>query len=265
MFCMYLGGDAKKYWGMLTLDEKGSWEKVKAAFTKRFKTEKEKRLKDKAKSRMASLKQKPDESLTAYGVRAFRLHQMLDASDEPCLVQRFRKGLRDKAIRRLLASHKSGDKEMTIQELNAQIINICDDDRDSSSASNSDSDTVASSADSSGSDDEESSSKKARQKKKDKAAKKTAKKSKGDLGLKKLKEYEERLKRIEEMTGQEESFHVGGYQQASGGYQGRQGSSGGYRQYNQGGFGRGYQQYGYQGGQQGDGRLPIMCFNCGKD
>ena len=83
--------------------------------------------------------------------------------------------------------------------------------------------------------------------------------------MKKLKEYEERLKRIDEMTGQVESFHVGGYQQASGGYQGRQGSSGGYQQYNQGGFGRGYQQYGYQSGQQGDARPLIMCFNCGKD
>ena len=213
---------------------------------------------------MASLKQKPDESLTAYGERAFRLRQMLDASDEPYLVQRFRKGIRDKAIRRLLASHKSGDKEVTIQELNTQIINICDDDRDSSS-SESESESAASSDDSSGSDDEASSSKKAKQKKKDKAAKKAAKKSKGDLGLKKLKEYEERLKKIEEVTGQVESFHVGNFQQGSGGYQGKQGSSGGYRQYNQGGFGRGYQQYGYQSGQQGDSRPPIMCFNCGKD
>ena len=82
MFCSYLGGDAKKYWGMLSRDEKESWEKVKAAYIKRFKTEKEKWLKDKAKSRMASLKQKPDESLTAYGERAFRLRQMLDASDD---------------------------------------------------------------------------------------------------------------------------------------------------------------------------------------
>ena len=113
-------------------DEKASWEKVKAAYTKRFKTEKEKRLKDKAKCRMASLKQKSDESLMAYGERAFWLWQMLDASDEPYLLQRFRKGLCDKAIQRLLASHKSGDKEVTNQELKAQIINICDDDQDSS-------------------------------------------------------------------------------------------------------------------------------------
>ena len=73
---------------------------------------------------MASLKQKPTESLAAYGELAFRLRQMLEASDEPYHVQCFRKGLRDNAIRRLLVSHKSGDKEVTIQDLNAQIINI---------------------------------------------------------------------------------------------------------------------------------------------
>ena len=118
MFRTYLGGDAKYYWVMLSRDEKGGWEKVKAAFIRRFKTKKEQRLREKAKSTMASLKQKPTESLAAYGERAFRLSQMLQASDEPYLVQRFRKGLRDKAIRRLLAKHRLGDKEVTIQDLN---------------------------------------------------------------------------------------------------------------------------------------------------
>ena len=31
MFCTYLGGEAKDYWEMLSRDEKGRWEKVKAA------------------------------------------------------------------------------------------------------------------------------------------------------------------------------------------------------------------------------------------
>ena len=70
---------------------------------------------------------------------------MLEASDKPYLVQRFRKGLRDKAIRRLLVSHKSGDKEVTIQDFKAQIINICEDDRDLSSDSSSDAESSASS------------------------------------------------------------------------------------------------------------------------
>ena len=67
-----------------------------------------------------------DESLVAYGERASRLRQMLKASDKPYLVQWFRKGLRDKVIRRILASHKTGDVEVTIQELNEQILNICE-------------------------------------------------------------------------------------------------------------------------------------------
>ena len=37
-FCTYLGGEAKMYWGMLSRDDRGSWEKVKAVYIKRFKT-----------------------------------------------------------------------------------------------------------------------------------------------------------------------------------------------------------------------------------
>ena len=266
MFRTYLGGDAKDYWGMLSKDEKGRWERVKAAYIRRFKTEKEQRLRDKAKSKMVSLKQKPTESLAAYGERAFRLRQMLEASDEPYLVQRFRKGLRDKAIRRLLASHKSGDKEVTIQDLNAQIINICEDDRESSSDSSSDSESSASSEESSDEDDGNTAAKKRSRKKqqaKEKAKRKKGKKALGDSKLRRLSEYEERLKKIEEVANQVDSFHVGNFQQTSGGYQGRQGSFGGFRQYNQGGSGQGYHQQGYQGNQNG--APPIMCFNCGKD
>ena len=60
-----------------------------------------------------------------------------------------------------------------------------------------------------------------------------------------------------------DSFHVGNFQQTSRGYQRRQGSCGGFRQYNQGGSGQGYHQQGYQGNQNG--APPIMWFNCGKD
>lgn len=127
-FRTYLCIDAKKNWGMLSRDEKVSWDKVKVAYIKKFKTEKEQRLRDEAQSKMALLKQESSESLMAYGERAFRLRQMLEPSNEPYLVQRFRKELCDKSIRRSLASHKSGDKQVTIQDLKAQIISICEDD-----------------------------------------------------------------------------------------------------------------------------------------
>ena len=216
---------------------------------------------------MALLKQKSSESLMAYGERAFRLRQMLEPSDEPYLVQRFRKGLCDKSIWRLLASHKSGGKQVTIQDLNAQIISICEDDQDSSSDSDEEPNSAASS-DSSSEEDSDSSAKrnsrklKKTEKKKDKSKAKSRKVLR-DSELSRLNEYEERLKRIEEGANQVDSFHVGNYQQGPGGYQGRQGSSGGYRNYNQGRSGQGYQR-GYQGGQGNDG-IPIMCFNCGKD
>ena len=135
----YLDGDMKVYRGMLSKDEKGRWKKVKAAYIRQFKMEKEQRLRDKAKSKVASLKQKPTHSLAAFEEWSFRLRQMLAASDEPYLVRRYRMGLRDKAIRRLLESHKSGNKEVAIQDLNAQIIDIYKDNRDSSSDSSSDS------------------------------------------------------------------------------------------------------------------------------
>ena len=98
---------------------------------------------------------------------------------------------------------------------------------------------------------------------KEKSKRKKGKKALEDPKLRSLSEYEERLKRIEEVANPVDSFHVGNFAQTSGVYQGRQGSFGGFMQSNQGGSGRGYHQQGYQGNQNG--APTIMCFNCGKD
>ena len=114
-FRQYLCGDAKNFWAMLSKQDRRKCETVKASYIKKFKTEREQRLIAKARSQMASLKQKREESLSQYGERALRLSQRLGETDEPFLVQRFRKGLRSKAERRLLVSHTTGDKKVTMQ------------------------------------------------------------------------------------------------------------------------------------------------------
>ena len=245
---------------------------------------------------MASLRQKREESLKQYGERALRLRQRLEETDEPFLVQRFRKGLRSKAERRLLASRVIGEEKVTMQELNQQILSICEDDDDSSVESLVDSE-ASDSGHGSASDDEDDVGR--RRRNKGRAKKRSSKKEKsGDAELRRqLEEYAERLKKVEE---ERESFRVEAYnvqrqagdgnqqrgfqgnyrgnQQGNfqgsaqsnyssgrqGGYQGRQGS-GGYRQ----GFLNSQQQGGYSGynyqGQRNDPMQPIMCFNCGKD
>lgn len=105
-FRKYLSGNAKDYWGMLSEEDRCKWDRVKAVYIKKFKTEREPRLVAKARSQMASLKQKREESLSQYGECALRLRQRLEETDELFLVQRFRKGLDSKAERRLLGVTK---------------------------------------------------------------------------------------------------------------------------------------------------------------
>ena len=127
-FCEHLSSDAKDLWGILTKEDRGKWEKIKNAYIKKFKIEREQRLMGKARSQRASLKQKREESLKQYAERALRHRQRLEETDEPFLVQCFRKGLRSKAERRLLASRTTGEEKVTMQQLNAQILSIRKDD-----------------------------------------------------------------------------------------------------------------------------------------
>ena len=150
---------------------------------------------------MASLKQKKGESLKQYEERALRLRQRLEETDDPFLVQRFRKGLRKKAERRLLASRTVGDKMVTMQKLNAQILSICKDDKDSSNESEPESEASDATQDSSTDDDDDEQESKRKKKEKAKAKKKAAKKkanSEADAMWRQLEEYAERLKKMED-------------------------------------------------------------------
>lgn len=66
-FREHLSGDAKDFWGMLSKEDRRKWEKIKSAYIKKFKIEREQRLMAKARSQMASLKQKREEWLKQYG------------------------------------------------------------------------------------------------------------------------------------------------------------------------------------------------------
>ena len=247
-FREYLSGDAKDYWGMISKEDKRNWEKIKTIYIKKFKTEREQRLIARARSQMASLRQKREESLKQYGERALRLRQRLEETDEPFLVQRFRKGLRSKAERRLLASRVTGEEKVTMQQLNQQILSICEDDDDSSVESLVDSE-ASDSGHGSASDDEDDAGR--RRRNKGRAKRRTSKKEKsGDADLRRqLEEYAERLKKVEE---ERESFRVEAYnvqrQAGDGNQQG--GFQGNYRGNQQGNL-QGGAQGNYSGGRQG--------------
>ena len=111
---------------MNSKEDKCNWEKIKTIYITKFKTEREQRLIARVRSQMASLRQKKEESLEQYGEHALPLRQRLEETEEVFLIQRFRKGLRSKAERGLLASHVTGKEKVTMQQQNQQIIGIFD-------------------------------------------------------------------------------------------------------------------------------------------
>ena len=66
-FREYLCGDAKDFWAILLKEHGRKWETVKATYIKMIKTEREQRLIAKARSQMASLKLKREDTLSQYG------------------------------------------------------------------------------------------------------------------------------------------------------------------------------------------------------
>jgi len=80
---------------MLTPTERESWTQVKTLYIAKYKTERDKRAKQRAREAMAFFGQRSDESLGAYGERAVRLRQLIDVADEGFLVSRFLRGVRD--------------------------------------------------------------------------------------------------------------------------------------------------------------------------
>ena len=124
LFRTNLRGDARDMMNMLTPTEKDSWEEVKTIYIAKYKTEKEKKAKQKAREAMVSFKQRADESLTAYAERAMKLRQLIDAADESILVSRFLRGVRDKSIRQMIAIGQEDMSKLTVAQLNTRILNL---------------------------------------------------------------------------------------------------------------------------------------------
>ena len=82
LFRTHLRGDAKSMLNMLTPAERDDWRQIKAIYIRKYKTERDLRAKQKAREAVASFKQRSDESLRAYGERAVKLRQLLEATDK---------------------------------------------------------------------------------------------------------------------------------------------------------------------------------------
>lgn len=121
LFRTNLKGDARSYLNMLTSTEKDNWEKLKEVYTFKFKTERDLRARQRAKEQCASFKQPPDESLKAYGERAMKLRQLIDASEEGYLAYRFLRGICDKSVRQILAANPEDMEKITVAQMNARI------------------------------------------------------------------------------------------------------------------------------------------------
>ena len=190
---------------LLTPSEKDDWKQVKEIYIAKYKTERDQRAKQKAREAVASFKQRSDESLRAYGERAVKLRQLLESTDEGFLVSRFLRGVRDKAIRQMLALGHEDLSKVTVGQLNQKIRNLsgAGDESDSD-----DEDTKESEEESGGeSSDEED----YRRRKK----KKTKKKTEGKAlrkAQKAISEMEEKIKLLTLSSSKGDSFAV---QQAS--------------------------------------------------
>ena len=86
LFRTHLRGDACDMMNMLTPTERDNSDEVKRYYIAKYKTEKEKKAKQRVWEAMVSFKQCADESLKAYGERAMKLRQLIDSADEAILV-----------------------------------------------------------------------------------------------------------------------------------------------------------------------------------
>ena len=86
LFRTNLRGDARDMMNMLTPTEQDDWEQVKKFYIAKYKTERDRKAKQKAREAMALFKQRADEPLKAYGEHAVKLRQLIDGSDEGFLV-----------------------------------------------------------------------------------------------------------------------------------------------------------------------------------
>ena len=124
LFRTHLRGDARDMMNMLTPTERESWTQAKTLYIAKYKTERDKRAKQRAREAMASFRQRSDESLRAYGERAVRLRQLIDVADEGFLVSRFLRGVRDRNIRQMIAVGQEDMSKLTVAQVNQRIMNL---------------------------------------------------------------------------------------------------------------------------------------------
>ena len=254
LFRTNLKGPARAFLNMLTTTEKESWDKLKEVYIHKFKTERDVRAKQCAKEQCASFKQKPDETLKAYGERAMELRQLIEANEESFLVHRFLKGIRDKAIRQLLAVGPDDMAKVTVAHLNTRIGNLL---RAGEESDGSDGESGDSSDDSSEETDSDSDPSARRRKRKNKKKAGKGKKDRKDLekAMRVIGNLEERIKKME-AGGQADTFAAqAAYAPNATNYRRGNGANDGSRTTpnNQ-----------YQGGGQQN-TLPesYVCYNCG--
>ena len=249
LFRTNLKGPARSYLNMLTTAEKDEWEKVKEMFVYKFKTEKDLRAKQRAKEQCASFKQKPEENLKAYGERAMRLRQLIDASEEGFLVYRFLKGIRDKSVRQILAVGPEDMGKITVAQMNARIASLVRVGEESDAEDTDSENSSDESSDDSDSDDSSRHKKKKAAKKKEKANKKSMKKA-----MKAIGSLEEKLKKLES-GGQADTFAAQATYSPNGANY-RKNTTGENTRAGQG------QQFA-GGGQRNDLPDGYLCYNCG--
>ena len=124
LFKTHLRGGARQYLEIMPMDIRTNFTRIKNAYLKKYKEEKEVRNKETARTQMIEFKQGAIESLREYGKRALRLSYHLERSDGPIFVKIFAKGLRDVHLRRMLFS--SPDDLKSMADLHRRIQSISD-------------------------------------------------------------------------------------------------------------------------------------------
>ena len=123
LFESNLEGKARNFLAGLINSERNDWDTHTAIFIRRYKTDQDRKAKERAWAEAATIKQKKDESVRAYGERAVRLAQLV-AAEEGYLVRRFLAGMKDTALRQTLVSGYEDMTTVTIKDLNKKIQNI---------------------------------------------------------------------------------------------------------------------------------------------
>ena len=109
---------------MLTPTERDNWDEVKKYSIAKYKMEKKKKAKQRAREAKVSFKQRTDKNLKAYGERAMKLRQLTDSADEAILVLRFLRGVRDKSIRQMITIGQEDMSKLTVAKINNRILNL---------------------------------------------------------------------------------------------------------------------------------------------